>query len=63
VLHAYNSMNRDYDIFEKLPDGSVVWRAFVPGLENARAKLQNSRGTQGTSFSQSTHPRRKSSRA
>jgi hypothetical protein len=34
-------MNRDYDIFEKLPGGDVVWRAFVPGLENARAKLQN----------------------
>ena len=34
-------MNRDYDIFEKLPGGDVVWRAFCPGLENARGKLQN----------------------
>ena len=34
-------MNRDYGIFEKLPGGDVMWRAFVPGLENARAKLQN----------------------
>jgi hypothetical protein len=32
-------MNREYDIFEKLPDGSVLWRAFVQGLEPARAKL------------------------
>jgi len=33
-------MNRDYDIFEKLPGGDVVWRAFCPGLENAREKLK-----------------------
>ena len=32
-------MNREYDIFERLPDGSVLWRAFVQGLEPARAKL------------------------
>jgi hypothetical protein len=33
------AMNREYDIFERLPDGSVVWRAFVQGLEPARSKL------------------------
>ena len=33
-------MNRDYDLFERLPDGSLVWRSFVNGLENARVKLQ-----------------------
>ena len=33
-------MNRDYDIFEKLPGGDVLWRAFVSGLENARAELK-----------------------
>jgi hypothetical protein len=32
-------MNREYDIFEKLPDGSVLWRDFVRGLETARPKL------------------------
>ena len=32
-------MDREYDIFEKLPDGSAVWRGFVSGLEPARAKL------------------------
>jgi hypothetical protein len=33
-------MDREYDLFEELPDGSVLWRAVVPGLENALAKLQ-----------------------
>lgn len=33
-------MDRDYDLFEELPDGSVLWRAVVPRLENALAKLQ-----------------------
>jgi len=32
-------MNRDYDIFEKLPDGSPLWRQCVQGLENARSTL------------------------
>ena len=25
-------VDRDYDLFEKLRDGSVLWRAFVRGL-------------------------------
>ena len=33
-------MDRHYDIFEKLPDGTVVWRTFVPGLQNALAELK-----------------------
>lgn len=33
-------MDREYDLFEKFPDGSVQWRGFVAGLEAARAKLQ-----------------------
>ena len=33
-------MDRDYDIFEKLPDGSVLWRAFLPGLNNTLARLE-----------------------
>ena len=37
-------MDRDYELFEKFPDGSVFWRAFVPGLENALARLQELAG-------------------
>lgn len=33
------AVNREYDIFEQLPDGSVAWRGFVIGIEAARAKL------------------------
>ena len=32
-------MLRDYDIFEKFPDGSMVWRACVFGQHEARRKL------------------------
>jgi hypothetical protein len=34
-------VDRDYDIFEKLPDGSSVWREMVVGRENARLKVQS----------------------
>jgi hypothetical protein len=34
------STNRDYDVFEQLPDGSVVWRACVIGMANVEQKLQ-----------------------
>jgi hypothetical protein len=33
------AMNREYDIFERLPDGRIFWRDFVVGLETARSKL------------------------
>ncbi len=33
-------MERDYDLFERVPDNSPVWRGFAHGLENARRKLQ-----------------------
>jgi hypothetical protein len=33
-------VNREYDLFEKFPDGSVLWRAYIPGLENAIAELK-----------------------
>ena len=33
-------MRRDYDIFEKFPDGSSVWRACVSGQYEAQRKLQ-----------------------
>jgi hypothetical protein len=33
-------MDREYDIFEKLPDGSILWRTVIKGLENALARLK-----------------------
>ena len=33
-------MERDYDLFEILPDGGVMWRQMVPGQENAVRKLE-----------------------
>ena len=33
-------MNREYDLFEKFPDGSVLWRGCVAGLEHAITKLK-----------------------
>ncbi len=32
-------MDREYDIFGKLPDGTAVWRTFIPGLDNTLAEL------------------------
>ncbi|MGB9244400.1 MAG: hypothetical protein WCC03_13680 [Candidatus Acidiferrales bacterium] len=37
-------MDRDYDLFERLDDGSVIWRACVRGIENAIAKLKEMGG-------------------
>ena len=33
-------MRRDFDIFEKFPDGSSVWRACVSGQYEAQRKIQ-----------------------
>jgi hypothetical protein len=33
-------MERDYDLFEVLPDGAVIWKETVPGHENAIRKLR-----------------------
>jgi hypothetical protein len=33
-------MERTYDIFEKMEDGSVLWRVAIPGYEAAIRKLQ-----------------------
>ncbi len=33
-------MRRDYDIFEKFPDGSTIWRACVHGQFEAIRKVQ-----------------------
>jgi len=32
-------MRRDYDIFEKFPDGSTLWRACVAGRYEAQRKV------------------------
>ena len=32
-------MNREYDLFEVLSDGAVVWRQSAAGRENALQKL------------------------
>jgi hypothetical protein len=33
-------MNRKYDAFEVLPDGTLIWKATIVGHENAINKLQ-----------------------
>jgi hypothetical protein len=33
-------MNRVYDAFEVLPDGTLIWRATVTGHEDAVKKLE-----------------------
>jgi hypothetical protein len=33
-------MRHDYDIFEKFPDGSTLWRACVSGRFDAQRKIQ-----------------------
>jgi len=33
-------MDREYDIFEKLPDGSILRRTVIKGFENALASLK-----------------------
>ena len=32
-------MRRDYDVFEKFPDGSTLWRACVTGRYEAQRKI------------------------
>ncbi len=32
-------MDLEYDIFEAYPNGDLLWRACVTGLENARQKV------------------------
>ncbi len=33
-------MDRDYDLFEVFPDGSLIWRGSVTGHEKAIRRLQ-----------------------
>lgn len=42
TLHKFpeGSSNRNYDIFEELPDGGSVWHACVFGMENVELKFR-----------------------
>lgn len=33
-------MEREYELFEQLPDGAPIWRGHASGLHNVRAKLE-----------------------
>jgi hypothetical protein len=33
-------MKHEYELFEKFPDGSSLWRGSIPGLETTRLGLQ-----------------------
>jgi hypothetical protein len=33
-------MKREYDLFGRMSDGSLSWRGFAKGLEDARARLR-----------------------
>jgi hypothetical protein len=35
-----DAMRHEYDIFERFPDGSSIWRATVAGRYEAQRKLQ-----------------------
>jgi hypothetical protein len=39
ILSEAPSMRRDYDVFEKFPDGSTLWRACVAGRYGAQRKI------------------------
>ena len=44
------TVNRTYDLFEKLPDGEVLWRGSVSGLEAARRQLVALAGSNGNEY-------------
>lgn len=33
-------MEREYDLFERMPNGDAIWRGFVTGLAAARDRLE-----------------------
>jgi hypothetical protein len=43
-------MHREYDLFEKFPDGSSLWRACVLGLEGTRLHLRELAQKSGNHF-------------
>ena len=53
TLHKFpeGSANRYYFLFEKLPDGSALWRDRVLGMENVELRLQElARGSNNKFF-------------
>jgi hypothetical protein len=36
----FGTGDRDYDLFEEFPDGSIIWRACIFGLEQAELHLR-----------------------
>jgi hypothetical protein len=43
-------MYREYDLFEKFPDGSSLWRASVLGLEGTRMHMRELGQKSGNRF-------------
>jgi len=43
-------MYREYDLFEKFPDGSSLWRASVQGLEGTHRHLRELARKSGNHF-------------
>lgn len=43
-------MTREYDLFEKFPDGSSLWRASVLGLEGTQVYLRRLAEKSGNRF-------------
>jgi hypothetical protein len=43
-------MRHVYDVFERFPDGSTLWRAWVPGRFEAQRKMQELGEHSGNEF-------------
>jgi hypothetical protein len=43
-------MRRDFDVFEKFPDGSTLWRACVHGRYEAQRKMHELAEQSGNEF-------------
>jgi hypothetical protein len=39
-IEQEDSTNRDYDVFEALPDGCTIWRCCVIGVANVERRLK-----------------------
>jgi hypothetical protein len=43
-------VDREYDIFEVFPNGDLLWRACVTGLDSARLKVEELGKESGNQF-------------
>jgi hypothetical protein len=50
LCYKETPMLREYDLFEKFPDGSSLWRACVLGLESTRFYLRELAQKSGNRF-------------